>query len=60
MIKKLYDKLIYALTIIWIVPLFRYFVIAMLIALIIGLIRGRLGHSKTFLNKANKTYKYYD
>ena len=40
MIKKLYDKLIYALTIIWIVPLFRYFVIAMLIALIIGLIRG--------------------
>ena len=22
--------------------------------------KGRLGHSKTFLYKANKTYKYYD
>lgn len=39
MIKKLYDKIVYALAIIWIVPLLRYFVIAMLIALIIGLIR---------------------
>jgi len=28
------------LAIIWIIPFFRYFAIAMLIALIIGLIRG--------------------
>jgi len=38
--KKLYEKLLYGLAIIWIVPFFRYFAIAMLIALIIGLIRG--------------------
>tara|TARA_B110000977_G_C10815768_1_gene392115 strand:+ start:72 stop:218 length:147 start_codon:yes stop_codon:yes gene_type:complete len=40
MIKKLYDKLEHVLAIIWILPLLRYFVIAILIALIIGLIRG--------------------
>ncbi|MBT4959209.1 MAG: hypothetical protein HON33_04490 [Flavobacteriaceae bacterium] len=38
--RKLYDKLLYGLTIIWIIPLIRYFVIAMLIGVIIGLIRG--------------------
>jgi hypothetical protein len=38
--KKIYDKLLYGLAIIWITPFLRYFAIAMLIAVIIGLIRG--------------------
>lgn len=38
--KKLYDKLLSGLMIIWIIPFFRYFAIAMLIAVIIGLVRG--------------------
>tara|TARA_B100000767_G_C19627793_1_gene476907 strand:- start:562 stop:705 length:144 start_codon:yes stop_codon:yes gene_type:complete len=38
--KKLYDKLLYGLAIIWIIPLFRYFVIAIIISIIIGLFRG--------------------
>jgi hypothetical protein len=38
--KKLYEKLLNALAIIWIVPLFRYFAIAIVIGIIIGLIRG--------------------
>jgi TctA family transporter len=38
--KKVFDKIINGLMIIWIIPLLRYFVIAMLIGLIIGLIRG--------------------
>jgi hypothetical protein len=40
MIKKLYDKLLYGLAIIWIIPLFRYLAIAFVIAVIIGLIKG--------------------
>tara|TARA_R110000744_G_scaffold81875_1_gene160879 strand:+ start:81 stop:224 length:144 start_codon:yes stop_codon:yes gene_type:complete len=38
--KKLYEKLLNAFAIIWIVPLFRYFTIAIVIGIIIGLIRG--------------------
>jgi len=38
--QKLYDKLLYGLTIIWIIPLFRYLAIAFVIAVIIGLIKG--------------------
>jgi len=39
-IKKLYEKLLYGLAVIWVVPLFRYFVIAIIISIIIGLVRG--------------------
>ena len=38
--KKLYEKILNGLAIIWIIPLFRYFTIAFVIAVIIGLIRG--------------------
>jgi hypothetical protein len=38
--KKIYDKLLYGLAIIWIIPFIRYFAIALLIGIIIGLIRG--------------------
>jgi len=38
--KKLYEKLLNGLAVIWIIPLFRYFVIAVIISIIIGLIRG--------------------
>jgi|TARA_R110000796_G_scaffold176612_1_gene293526 hypothetical protein len=38
--KQLYEKLLNGLAIIWIVPLFRYFAIAIVIGIIIGLIRG--------------------
>tara|TARA_R110002126_G_scaffold222140_1_gene367318 strand:- start:433 stop:576 length:144 start_codon:yes stop_codon:yes gene_type:complete len=38
--KQLYEKLLNALAIIWIIPLFRYFAIAVLIGIIIGLVRG--------------------
>ena len=38
--KQLYEKLLYGLAIIWIVPFFRYFAIAIVIGIIIGLIRG--------------------
>ena len=38
--KKLYDKLLYGLAVIWIIPLFRYFAIAIVIGITIGLIRG--------------------
>ena len=38
--KKLYEKILNGLAIIWIIPLFRYFAIAFVIAVIIGLIRG--------------------
>jgi len=40
MIKKIYKKIEYFVMVIWIIPLFRYFAIAMLIVIIIGLIRG--------------------
>ena len=40
LMKKLYDKSLYGLAIIWIIPLFRYFVIAIIISIIIGLFRG--------------------
>ena len=39
--KKLYKKIEKFVLTIWIIPAFRYFAIAMLIALIIGLISGR-------------------
>tara|TARA_R110000782_G_scaffold142698_1_gene235407 strand:- start:349 stop:492 length:144 start_codon:yes stop_codon:yes gene_type:complete len=38
--KQLYEKLLNGLAIIWIVPLFRYFAIAIVIGITIGLIRG--------------------
>jgi|TARA_B110000285_G_scaffold84985_1_gene97458 hypothetical protein len=40
LVKKLYEKILHGLAIIWIVPLFRYFAIAVLIGIIIGLVRG--------------------
>jgi hypothetical protein len=39
--KKIFKKIESFILIIWIVPAFRYFFIAMLIAVIIGLITGR-------------------
>ncbi len=38
--KKLYDKLLYGLAIIWIIPFFRYATILFLLAVIYGLIKG--------------------
>tara|TARA_B100001093_G_scaffold506053_1_gene564334 strand:- start:843 stop:989 length:147 start_codon:yes stop_codon:yes gene_type:complete len=39
--KKLYKKLENFVLTIWVIPAFRYFVIALMIALIIGFITGR-------------------